>query len=181
MSYVELIEYEDVENPDVKKIYDEIYAEPDSDLVPNLFKSMAVRPDFLKANREHFRSTVLQGHMPRILKEMSGVVISQANKSEYALRVHLHGLSALGMREEVLELLMRILIIAHCHPVRKRSFASGYLPRRTLVIYRRKCMMILKRTVSVRAKSSKFWQLRIYLPGSINIQTPSTSKLMRYD
>lgn len=37
---------------------------------------------------------------------MVGVAISQANDSEYALNVHLHGLSALGMSEEVLQLLV---------------------------------------------------------------------------
>jgi alkylhydroperoxidase family enzyme len=37
---------------------------------------------------------------------MIGVAISQHNGSEYALRVHLHGLSALGMSEEVLRLLV---------------------------------------------------------------------------
>jgi uncharacterized peroxidase-related enzyme len=37
---------------------------------------------------------------------MIGVAISQSNKSEYALKVHLHGLSALGMSEEVLRTLV---------------------------------------------------------------------------
>lgn len=37
---------------------------------------------------------------------MVGVAISQANGSDYALKVHLHGLSALGMSEEVLQTLV---------------------------------------------------------------------------
>jgi alkylhydroperoxidase family enzyme len=37
---------------------------------------------------------------------MIGVAISQHNRSEYALRVHLHGLPALGMSEEVLQTLI---------------------------------------------------------------------------
>jgi alkylhydroperoxidase family enzyme len=37
---------------------------------------------------------------------MIGVAISQKNDSQYALRVHLHGLSALGMSEEVLRTLV---------------------------------------------------------------------------
>ena len=106
MSYVTLVEYDDVVNPDVKAVYDEIRAELGFGMVPNLFKSMATRPGFLKANWEKFRSTILQGEMPRTIKEMIGVVISQANNSDYALKVHLHGLSALGMTEEVLDLLI---------------------------------------------------------------------------
>ena len=106
MSLVPLIEYDDVENPEVKAIYDEIRAELGFGIVPNLFKSMAHRPGFLRANWIKFRSTILYGEIPRTLKEMVGVSISQANGSSYALKVHLHGLSALGMSEEVLNLLI---------------------------------------------------------------------------
>ncbi len=75
-------------------------------IVPNLFKSMAINPAILHANWNKFRATVLQGHLPRTLKEMVGVLISQSNKSEYAMRVHLHGLSALGMSDVVLHALV---------------------------------------------------------------------------
>jgi uncharacterized peroxidase-related enzyme len=37
---------------------------------------------------------------------MVGVAISQVNDSQYALNVHLHGLSALGISEEVLRMLV---------------------------------------------------------------------------
>ncbi|HEY9748307.1 MAG TPA: peroxidase-related enzyme [Allocoleopsis sp.] len=99
-------EYETLSDPKAIAVYDEIRAELGFGMVPNLFKSMATRPEFLAANWQNFRSTVLQGELPRILKEMIGVVISQANQSEYALKVHLHGLSALGISEEVLQTLV---------------------------------------------------------------------------
>ncbi len=67
---------------------------------------MAINPSILEANWKKFRATILQGDVPRTLKEMVGVAISQHNNSIYALKVHLHGLSALGMSEEILSTLV---------------------------------------------------------------------------
>lgn len=106
MAWVPLIGEDDATDPMVKRVYDEIRVELGFGMVPNLFRSMASRPAFLEANWNHFRSTVLDGALPRTLKEMVGVLISQKNRSEYALRVHLHSLSALGISEEVLRLLV---------------------------------------------------------------------------
>lgn len=106
MAYVPILEYEDLSDPRAIAVYDEIKAELGFGIVPNLFKSMASHPAFLEANWHKFRGVVLQGELPRMLKEMVGVAISQANNSEYALKVHLHGLSALGMSEEVLRTLV---------------------------------------------------------------------------
>ncbi|MBD2256058.1 carboxymuconolactone decarboxylase family protein [Pseudanabaena sp. FACHB-2040] len=105
MSYFEILEYDNLNDEKSKVIYEEISAELGFGIVPNLFKSMAVRPDFLEANWHKFRSVILEGEVPRTLKEMIGVAISQANQSEYALKVHLHGLSVLGISEEVLRTL----------------------------------------------------------------------------
>lgn len=106
MAQVPIIEYDNVTDETVKTIYDEIRAELGFGIVPNLFKSMATRPVFLQVNWTQFRTTILQGELPRTLKEMIGVAISQHNNSQYALKVHLHGLSALGMSEEVLQTLV---------------------------------------------------------------------------
>lgn len=106
MAHFPIIEYDRVTNPKVKAVYEEIIAELGFGIVPNLFKSMAVNPDVLEANWNKFRATILQGDVPRTLKEMVGVAISQANDSVYALKVHLHGLSALGISEEVLSTLV---------------------------------------------------------------------------
>src|SRR5690606_18540435 len=106
MAQFPIIEYEDVTDERVKTIYEQIKAELGFGIVPNLFKSMATRPDFLDVNWTQFRTTILKGDLPRTLKEMVGVAISQHNNSQYALKVHLHGLSALGMSEEVLQTLV---------------------------------------------------------------------------
>lgn len=106
MTLFPIQEYEQLTDPKAKAIYQEIVAELGFGIVPNLFKSMAIRPDFLEANWKLFQGTILQGDVPRTLKEMIGVAISQANNSQYALKVHLHSLSALGISEEVLQLLV---------------------------------------------------------------------------
>lgn len=123
MSHFPIIEYETATDPKVKMVYDEIKSELGFGMVPNLFKSMATNPGFLEANWKKFRSIVLQGKLPRTLKEMIGVAISQANDSEYALRVHLHGLSALGISEDVLQML--VSDFANCPlPERQKAVIS---------------------------------------------------------
>lgn len=106
MARFPIIEAEALTDPQSKAVYEEIKAELGFGIVPNLFKSMANHPDFLAANWKQFKGVILNGELPRTLKEMIGVAISQSNNSEYALKVHLHGLSALGMSEEVLRTLV---------------------------------------------------------------------------
>lgn len=106
MAHFPIKEYDEVTDAKVKAIYDEILTELGFGIVPNIFKSMAINPDVLEANWKKFRATILQGDVPRTLKEMIGVAISQAHNSAYALKVHLHSLSALGMSEEVLQTLV---------------------------------------------------------------------------
>jgi uncharacterized peroxidase-related enzyme len=106
MAKFPIIEYEQLSDSNVKAIYEEIQVELGFGIVPNLFKSMAINPGILEANWKKFRSTILKGDVPRTLKEMLGIAISQANSSPYALNVHLHGLSSLGMSEEVLRTLV---------------------------------------------------------------------------
>ncbi len=123
MSQFPILEETEVTDPHVREIYDQIKADLGFGIVPNLFKSMASSPNFLKTNWFHFRSTVLQGLLPRTLKEMVGVAISQVNDSQYALKVHLHGLTALGISEEVLRLL--VADFANCPlPERQKSIIT---------------------------------------------------------
>jgi uncharacterized peroxidase-related enzyme len=103
MTRFPLVAEDAVTDPIVAEAYAEIRRELGFGIVPNLFKSMANNPAILRANWDKFRATVLVGNLPRTLKEMVGVLISQANGSEYALRVHLHGLSAMGMSDHVLQ------------------------------------------------------------------------------
>lgn len=123
MAHFPIQEYDQVTDPNVKAIYEEIQAQLGFGIVPNLFKSMSINPGFLEASWKKFRSTILQGDVPRTIKEMIGVAISQVNGSDYALKVHLHGLSALGISEEVLQTL--VSDFANCPlPEREKSVIS---------------------------------------------------------
>ena len=110
-------------DPLLVQIYAEIRQELGFGMVPNIFKAMAIRPTLLQTQWNAFRAIILQGHLPRTIKEMVGVLISQANGSEYAMRVHLHGLSALGMSQEVLQALVQ-------------DYASCPLPEREKAVLR---------------------------------------------
>ncbi|MGB5959044.1 MAG: carboxymuconolactone decarboxylase family protein [Coleofasciculaceae cyanobacterium] len=123
MAHFPIQDYDQVTDPKVKAVYEEIIAELGFGIVPNLFKSMAINPNFLAASWQKFRSTILQGDVPRTIKEMIGIAISQANGSEYALKVHLHGLSALGISEVVLQTLVS-------------DFANCPLPEREKAVIR---------------------------------------------
>ena len=123
MAHFPIQEYDQVTDPKAKAVYEEILAELGFGIVPNLFKSMSISPNFLEASWKKFRSTILEGNVPRTLKEMIGIAISQANGSQYALQVHLHGLSALGISEEVLQTLVS-------------DFANCPLPEREKAVIR---------------------------------------------
>lgn len=107
MAHFPIIGEAEASDPLVVAVYNEIRQELGFGIVPNVFKSMAIRPTLLRAHWDKFRATILQGYLPRTIKEMIGILISQANHSEYAMRVHMHGLSAMGMSEEVLQALVR--------------------------------------------------------------------------
>lgn len=120
MSHFPIIEPDQATDETVMRVYSEIKSELGFGMVPNIFKSMAINPSFLEASWKKFRAIVLHGHLPRTLKEMIGVAASQARDSQYALNVHLHGLSALGISEEVLQLL--VSDFANCPlPEREKS------------------------------------------------------------
>lgn len=91
-----------VTDPTAKRVYGEIERELGFGIVPNVFRAMSSNPAFLEANWSMFRSTVLHGDLPRIVKEMIGVVVSTVHDSPYARLVHLHSLSVQGLAEETL-------------------------------------------------------------------------------
>ncbi len=89
-------------DPVVRAVYAEIERELGFGIVPNLFRAMGGQPAVLRATWDLFRATVLEGRLPRIVKEMVGIVVSAANNSEYALAVHLHSLGVQGVAEGTL-------------------------------------------------------------------------------
>ncbi len=94
-------------HPVVEGTYREIEAELGFGMVPNVFRAMAVKPHFLAANWKLFKSVVLEGRLPRVLKEMVGIVVSCVHDSPYARDVHLHSLTVQGVDRDVLAVLSR--------------------------------------------------------------------------
>lgn len=86
-------------DPAARGVFGEIERELGFGMVPNIFRAMAVQPAILRATWDLFRATILQGELPRVVKEMIGVVVSATNGSEYALKVHLHSLAVQGVAE----------------------------------------------------------------------------------
>jgi uncharacterized peroxidase-related enzyme len=88
---------ESATDPVVCQVFAEIQQELGFGIVPNIFRSMAHNPPLLAANWQKFKHTILQGALPRTVKEMIGVIVSNRNRSGYARMVHLHSLSVQGV------------------------------------------------------------------------------------
>ena len=102
MSRFRIIE-EDKATEEVKDIYKTIRRELGFGFVPNLFKSMAISPTVLRGNWEKVKFTFLSGIVPRTIKEMICVAVSAANRNNYCLKTHLHGLSMMGVDQKILQ------------------------------------------------------------------------------
>lgn len=87
-------------------LHNEIAEELGFGIVPNIFA---------RAHSEHlqialwkaFRHIVLQGQLPRTIKEMMGVVVSRALGARYAAEIHLHALMVQGIETAILQHLQR--------------------------------------------------------------------------
>lgn len=99
---VPLVDPATATDPVVRAVFGEIERELGFGIVPNVFRALANQPVALRATWDLFRATVLEGELPRIVKEMVGIVVSAANGSEYALKVHLHSLGVQGVAEGTL-------------------------------------------------------------------------------
>lgn len=94
-------------DPVTTRVYAEIESELGFGIVPNVFRAMGSCPWFLEANWNSFRAIVLHGSLPRLVKEMIGVVVSTVHDSSYARLVHLHSLGLQGVADDVLQALSK--------------------------------------------------------------------------
>lgn len=75
-------------------------------MIPNLFKTLALKPDILEANWKKFKGVMLQGQLPRELKEMIAVVVSRENSCKYCVDAHSAMLMMLGKsRDEIIKII----------------------------------------------------------------------------
>ena len=90
-------------DPIVRATYGEIERELGFGMVPNIFRALGNEPLILQGTWHIFRAVVLQGVLPRIVKELIGTAVSSANHSPYALAVHMHSLGVQGVDAHVIE------------------------------------------------------------------------------
>ena len=91
----------------VKEIYSEIMTSLGIDFVPNMYKVMAVKPDYLEANWVKIK-TVMQnpGKLEPLTKEIVAVAVSAVMGCKYWLSVHTSAARKLGLDDEgILELM----------------------------------------------------------------------------
>jgi alkylhydroperoxidase family enzyme len=68
----------------VKEIYDEIKAQLGIDFVPNLYRVMAQKPDYLEANWGKVNAVMAaEGKLDRLTKEAIAVGVSAVNGCDY--------------------------------------------------------------------------------------------------
>jgi len=68
----------------VKDIYEEIKSKLGIDFIPNLYKVMAVKPDYLEANWNKVNAVMIEpGKLNRLTKEIIAVAVSAVNGCDY--------------------------------------------------------------------------------------------------
>ncbi|UCD66236.1 MAG: carboxymuconolactone decarboxylase family protein [Deltaproteobacteria bacterium] len=83
MSSVKMISEKDAQGK-VKEIYDEIKGSLGIDFVPNMYKVMAVKPDFLEANWQKIKAVMVKpGKLDSLTKEVIAVAVSAVMGCKY--------------------------------------------------------------------------------------------------
>jgi hypothetical protein len=67
--------------PDVRPIFDTYLRERGN--IPNMFRTVALRPAHLRTMIAHFRTVMNEGTVPPLLKELLWVRISHLNRCRY--------------------------------------------------------------------------------------------------
>jgi len=92
---------------EVRTVYAEIQRE--FGRVPTFFQSMALSPSILKGMWEKVRGTLIEGQVPRTIKEMIIVAVSSANNCLYCQEMHSALLGAMGINGTTLAALIHDL------------------------------------------------------------------------
>ena len=87
--------------PDLATLYDKIFAQRGN--VPNMFRTMAHRPEIFSTMMAHFGAVLNTGTVPTKLKELIIVRTSQINDTPYCLASHTILARGLGWTAEQLD------------------------------------------------------------------------------
>lgn len=67
--------------PDVKAIFDSFLKERGN--IPNMFRTVGIRPKHLTTMIAHFRAVMTEGDVPTVLKELLSVRVSALSPCRY--------------------------------------------------------------------------------------------------
>jgi AhpD family alkylhydroperoxidase len=84
-------------------VFDQIEQELGAGMVPRIFLLLESRPALLIHLWGQFRTIVLEGELPRVLKEMVGLVIASLTHCAYVRVVHLHNLTLQDVDADLLQ------------------------------------------------------------------------------
>ena len=93
----------------VREVYDDIKAARGLAEVPNFWKAIAHRPEYLRDEWFKLRHILETGSIDRKVKEMIAVAVSATNNCDYCLRSHTDAFRALGGTDEELVELMSVV------------------------------------------------------------------------
>lgn len=85
---------------EAQQILDEI--ESTLGRVPNLFRTYAAHPPLLRANWGKMKAAMMEGELPRRLKEAIALLVSQDNGCRYCVAAHSAALQRLGVDDDTL-------------------------------------------------------------------------------
>ncbi len=90
----------------VKEVFDDIKSSRELAKVPNFWRAIAHRPEYLQSEWTKLRTILETGSIERRVKEMIAVAVSATNNCDYCLRSHTDALRSLGTTDaELVELL----------------------------------------------------------------------------
>ncbi len=68
----------------VEEIYDDIMATHNIDFVPNMYKAMSAKPDYLEANWNRIKAVMQEsGKLDKLTKEIIAVAVSAVSGCDY--------------------------------------------------------------------------------------------------
>jgi AhpD family alkylhydroperoxidase len=89
----------------VKEVYEDIKASRNLAAVPNFWRAIAHRPEYLASEWTKLRTIMENGVIDRRTKEMIAVAVSATNNCDYCIRSHTDALRAMGADDaEIVEL-----------------------------------------------------------------------------
>ena len=93
-------------SPETRATFDRFYAQRGA--IPNMFRTMALRPEFMATAEAHMNAVFNTGTVDPRLKEMLAVRVSQINDCMYCCASHTALAKQLGASEELLDAMYNI-------------------------------------------------------------------------